>query len=100
MLEEKSEQVIIDELVQQLRDGMADHFKNYYAPADMDAFAALMEVYYTNVPQESQPEYFLELVKDMDGDFTAMSEYLFNNSLFDWCTLPFIILFSILTYYL
>jgi hypothetical protein len=83
LLEEKTEQVIIDETIQQLRDGMADHFKNYYAPADMDAFAALMEVYYTNVPPDSQPEYFLELVDDMDYDFAALSEYIFNNSMFE-----------------
>jgi len=83
LLEAKTEDVIIDETVEGLKAGMADHFKNFYAPADMDAFAALMEIYHTNVPTEMQPEYFLELVDDMDGDFKALSEYVFNNSMFD-----------------
>jgi hypothetical protein len=83
MLEEKTEDVIIDETVEGLKAGMADHFKNFYAAADKDAFAALMEIYHTNVPVEMQPEYFLELVDDMEGDFQALSEYVFNNSMFD-----------------
>ena len=83
LLESKADDVIIEETIAQLRDGMADHFKNYYAPADKDAFAALMEVYHNNVPLENQPEYFLELVDDMDGNFTFLADYLFNNSIFE-----------------
>ena len=83
LLDSKADDAIIDETITQLRDGMADHFKNYYAPADEDAFAALMEVYHNNVPLESQPEYFLELVDDMNGNFTFMADYVFNNSIFE-----------------
>ena len=83
LLKSKAADVIVEETIAQLRDGMAGHFKNYYAPADKDAFAALMEVYYNNVPLESQPEYFLELVDDMDGNFTFLADYVFNNSIFE-----------------
>jgi len=83
LLESKADDVIVEETITQLRDGMADHFKNYYAPADEDAFAALMEVYHNNVPLENQPEYFLELVDDMNGNFTFLADYVFNNSLFE-----------------
>jgi hypothetical protein len=83
LLESKAEKVIIDETVAQLRDGMADHFKNYHAPADEDAFAALMKVYHENVPLEKQPEYFLELLDDMKGNYTYLADYVFNNSIFE-----------------
>jgi len=83
MLETKADDAILDETIADLKAGMADHFKNYYAPADKDALAALMEVYSKNVPADQQPEYFLELVDDMDGDFTAFADYIFENSIFD-----------------
>ena len=83
LLDSKADDAIIEETITQLRDGMAGHFKNYYAPADEDAFAALMEVYHNNVPLESQPEYFLELVDDMNGNFTFLADYVFNNSIFE-----------------
>ncbi|MBE9484057.1 MAG: S46 family peptidase, partial [Bacteroidetes bacterium] len=83
LLDSKADDAIIEETITQLRDAMAGHFKNYYAPADEDAFAALMEVYHNNVPLESQPEYFLELVDDMNGNFTFMADYVFNNSIFE-----------------
>ena len=83
LLDSKADDAIIEETITQLRDAMADHFKNYYAPADEDAFAALMEVYHNNVPLESQPEYFLELVDDMNGNFTFLADYVFNNSIFE-----------------
>ena len=83
LLDSKADNAIIEETITQLRGGMAGHFKNYYAPADEDAFAALMEVYHNNVPLESQPEYFLELVDDMNGNFTFMADYVFNNSIFE-----------------
>jgi hypothetical protein len=62
---------------------MEEHFKNYYAPADEDAFANLMEVYSKNVPVEMQPEYFKELLENMGGNFTAMADYVFNTSIFE-----------------
>ncbi|MDT8392807.1 MAG: S46 family peptidase [Bacteroidales bacterium] len=83
MLESKAEDVIIDETTDQLKNGMAGHFKNYYAPADRDAFAALMEVYHKNMPTDKQPAYFLELVEEMDGDFVTLAEYVFEESIFD-----------------
>ena len=83
LLDSKADDAIIEETITQLRDGMGGHFKNYYAPADEDAFAALMEVYHNNVPLESQPEYFLELVDDMNGNFIFLADYVFNNSIFE-----------------
>ena len=79
----KADDEIIDETIAQLKDGITDNFKNYYAPADEDAFAALMEVYHTNVPIEKQPEYFLELLEDVDGNFVYLADYVFNNSIFE-----------------
>jgi len=83
LLETKAEEVIINETIDGIKAGMEDHFKDYYAPADRDAFVALMEIYYNNVPAEMQPEYFRDLVEDMDGDFNALGDYVFNNSMFE-----------------
>ncbi len=83
LLESKADDIIIDETIDGIKAGMADHFKDYYAAADKDAFAALMEVYHKNVPTDMQPEYFLELVEDMDGNFEALADYVFNTSIFE-----------------
>jgi len=83
LLESKAEDVIIDETIESLKAGMEDHFKNYFAPADKDAFANLMEVYGNNVPADMQPEYFKELLEDMDGDYMAMADFVFENSIFE-----------------
>ena len=83
MLDEKTDDAIVDETIAELRAGIADHFKNYYAPADKDAFAALMEVYHKNIPADQQPEYFLELLEDVDGDFAALATLVFDKSIFD-----------------
>jgi hypothetical protein len=82
-LESKTNEAIVEETISGLKEGMAEHFKNYYAPADRDAFAALMEIYYEHTPEEMQPEYFLELVDDMEGDFAAMATYVFDESIFE-----------------
>ncbi len=83
LLESKADDAIIDETVEQLRSGMAEYFKDYNAPADRDAFAAVMKVYHDNMPAELQPEYFRELVDDMEGDFNALADYVFENSIFE-----------------
>ncbi len=83
LLESKANDIIIDETIDGMKAGMADHFKDYYAAADKDAFEALMEVYHKNVPTDMQPEYFLELVEDMDGNFEALADYVFNTSIFE-----------------
>jgi len=83
MLDNKTDDAIVDETIAGLKAGMDDHFKNYYAPADKDALAALMEVYHKNVALDMQPEYFLELADDMDGNFTAFADYVFEKSIFD-----------------
>jgi len=83
LLESKAEDVIVDETIESLKAGMEGHFKNYFAPADKDAFANLMEVYGKNVPAEMQPDYFKELLDDVDGDFAALADYVFEASIFD-----------------
>lgn len=83
LLESKAEDVIINETIASLKEGMPEHFKNYYAPADKDAFANLMEVYGNNVPVDMQPGYFREMFEDMDGDYAAMADFVFDASIFD-----------------
>ncbi|MEN8224282.1 MAG: S46 family peptidase [Bacteroidota bacterium] len=83
LLESKANDAIIDEAIAELKAGMDDHFKNYYAPADRDAFAAVLAVYHKNIAVDQQPEYFLELLDDVDGDFAALADYVFDESIFE-----------------
>lgn len=83
LLESKADDIIVDETIDGLKAGMAGHFKDYYAAADRDAFAALMEIYHENVPADMQPEYFLELVEDMEGNFETLADYVFSASIFE-----------------
>ncbi|HSG68461.1 MAG TPA: S46 family peptidase, partial [Bacteroidales bacterium] len=83
LLKTKADEAVVDETISEIKTGMEDHFKNYYAPADKDAFAALMAVYHKNMPTEMQPEYFLELVEEANGDFDALADYVFKYSILD-----------------
>ncbi|MEA3477922.1 MAG: S46 family peptidase [Bacteroidota bacterium] len=82
MLEEKADPAIYEETITELREGAADHFKNYYAPADQRVMASLFEIYYEDVPRDFIPEAFIDMLDKQKGDFDALAAYVFENSIF------------------
>lgn len=72
----------IDKLIQGLKGRSVKHFKDYDQGIDMEVTAAMLEMYYNDVAQEQQPDYFIELVEKNKGDFDKISADLFENSIF------------------
>ncbi len=72
----------IDKEINKLKEGIAEHFKNYDVATDEDVFAALTEMYFNNVPEDMQPKLLIELEKKFKGDFKEMALYVFEKSNF------------------
>ncbi|MCB9246594.1 MAG: S46 family peptidase [Flavobacteriales bacterium] len=70
----------IQSYAQGLRSRSEGFFKDYYLPIDREVCAAMLKVYYENIPSEQQPEYLKTLVKKFKGDFTKMSEWIYKKS--------------------
>ncbi len=58
-------------------------FKDYNAPTDKKVLAALMELYYHDLPKDQQPEAFLTIVQTYNEDFVQWSNDVFDSSMFD-----------------
>jgi hypothetical protein len=79
---EKKDTAKINATIKSLRADAADHFKDYDAGIDQKVLAAMLKVYYTDIPQDKQPKYFLELVKKSKGNFDKIAEGVFKKSIF------------------
>ena len=56
-------------------------FKDYFRPIDEENFAALMDAFGKNLPENFQPDYFKEKMAEF-GSAEAWASYVFDNSLF------------------
>ncbi len=81
-LEEKADQENIDKAISRLTSSVERHFKNYNAAIDQNLLAAMMQMYYVNVPADQQPEMLKKLGAKNGGDFSAWAADLFENSIF------------------
>jgi hypothetical protein len=81
-MEEDAEQEKIDKTVKSLRSYTDRFFKNYNAGIDQNLLAAMMKMYYLNVPADQQPEMLRKLAEKNNGDFTEWAEMIFEKSIF------------------
>jgi len=81
-LEEKADQADIDKTIERLENRLDGYFKNYNAAIDQNMLAAMMKMYYENVPAGQQPEMLRKLGGKNDGDFTDWAEMVFEKSIF------------------
>ena len=81
-LEEKADQADIDKTIARLNNRLDGYFKNYNAVIDQNMLAAMMRMYYGNVPVGQQPEMLQKLGGKNDGDFTEWAEKVFEKSIF------------------
>ena len=72
----------ISKLIQGMKKRSASHFKDYDMATDKEVTAAMLEMYYNDLPKDQQPKYFLDLVAKNKGDFTKLTEALFEKSIF------------------
>jgi hypothetical protein len=68
--------------IESLREGVADNFKNYHAPADQKVLAVLLNMYHKNTPVNMQPAIVSQMYNKNKGNFDALAEDVFNRSIF------------------
>lgn len=73
----------ISEQTALLKEKADKFFKDYNAPTDKKVMAALIEMYYHNVPKDQQPERLLKIGQEYKGDFTLWANTVFDKSIFD-----------------
>ena len=72
----------LDSATNELRAKMTEHFKDYNAATDKKIFAALLSMYYNDIPKPLQPGVFNEVEKKYKGDFNKFAEAVFEKSIF------------------
>lgn len=78
--EEKKKQ--IEELTEKLSEGIESHYKDYDKTIDKKVFAAMMEAYYNDLPEEFVSSDFRALVKKNKMDYAKWSEMAYAKSIF------------------
>jgi hypothetical protein len=58
----------------------AGYFKDYNLETDKKIFAALLQLYYQNVPVEFHPDVLMEAAKQYNGDFAKYAEDMYSRS--------------------
>jgi hypothetical protein len=72
----------VDKIVVQLKEKAATYFKDYNAPTDQKLLAAMLDMYYKNVPAGQQPEYLKSVASKYKGDFNKFASKVFETSNF------------------
>jgi len=81
-LEKKKDEQDASKIIERLKSGITDHFKNYSAGIDQNLLASMMRMYHENVPLDQQPTYLLEMDKKFKGDYDKYAAYVFDKSIF------------------
>jgi hypothetical protein len=58
-----------------------ESFKNYNASTDKKIFAALLKMYYEDIPKEMHPAVFTQVEKKYKGDFNKYADDVFKKSI-------------------
>ncbi len=73
---------LITTLKAQIAESAEAYFKNYNAPTDQKMLAAMLHLFYNDVPKTLQPEYLSAIHKKYKGNFNDYSQAVFNKSMF------------------
>ncbi len=72
----------LDATINALKAGVDAHFKDYNLTIDRNTFAAMMEMYYNDVPKDQQPAYLEQIHKKYKGDWKKFADYVYKKSIF------------------
>ncbi|RSK35992.1 S46 family peptidase [Hymenobacter metallilatus] len=70
----------VDKAVADLKEPVAEYFKDYNAATDKKVFAALMNLYMQDVPKDQLPDVFQTVQKQYGGSMQKYADYVFSNS--------------------
>ena len=82
LMEKEPDQEKINAVVEKIRERSVGYFKDYNAPTDKKLLAAMLEMYYKNIPADQQPQYLKDIAKKYKGDFSAFANMVFEKSYF------------------
>jgi hypothetical protein len=66
----------------ELKEEVEEHFKEYNLPTDKKIFAAMMQMYYNDVPKEQHPDIFKTINSKYKGNFSKYADDVFSKSIF------------------
>ncbi|MCD4791362.1 MAG: S46 family peptidase [Bacteroidales bacterium] len=82
LMEKEADQEKINKTITFLKERSKKYFKNYNAPTDEKFLAAMLEMYFKNVPANRQPEYLKNIASKYKGDFGKYAQKVFEKSYF------------------
>lgn len=65
-----------------MKEGLDEHFKNYFAPADEKVLSEMLKLYYQKVPVNMQAPIVYQMFNKYKGNFDQYAAAVFNNSVF------------------
>lgn len=72
----------IKSLTASLNEITENHFSNYNPAMDKKMMAALLRLYYLEVPQKDHPAVFKQVEEEFKADFEVWTDYVFEQSVF------------------
>jgi len=72
----------ITKAIATLKSTAARYFKDYNAPTDQKLFAAMLELFYSDISPENYPDIFNTISKKYKNDFTKFATDVFLKSMF------------------
>ncbi len=82
MFEDKVDKADIKAAAEKMQPSVDAFFKDYSLPLDQDVTAALLALFYKNIPAELMPSEVLRIGNENDGDFTTWTAKAFKKSVF------------------
>lgn len=70
------------QMIDGLKKGLMDHYKDYDKTIDQKVFAAMMKAYSEDIPKENQPAEFKAMVSKYKNDFNKMAAKSYAKTIF------------------
>ncbi len=80
--EKKPDKEKVNKMVESLKQGVNEHFKDYNYNIDRNIFAAMMKMYYENVDKEFRPEILDKMYTKYKGNWDKFADRVFEKSIF------------------
>jgi len=73
---------VLQSLTEKTTEASSKYFKDYNVATDVKMLAAMLQLYYDNVPKQMQPAYLENIRKKYKGNFNAYANAVFSKTIF------------------
>jgi len=73
---------LVQSLAKEVSEASDKYFKDYNKTTDIKMLAAMLQLYYNDVPKQMQPAYLEKIHKKYKGDFAAYADAVFSKTIF------------------